>query len=163
MSRYLPQNADELAKISGFGKAKLESYGNQFLNIIKEYCGLHKLDSLIHEKVSKRQRKEKTDTKPDTKSETYKLYQERKSVKEIAAIRNFTTQTIEGHLAHYVKEGLVNIKDLVSPEKILLITAIIKNFDGGSLTPVKQQLGDDVSFGDIRLVMAWSEFQKING
>ena len=110
----------------------------------------------------KRQKKEKTETKPDTKSETYKLYKEGKSVSEIASARNFSIQTIEGHLAHYVKVGLVTIDDLVSREKFVLIEPAIKKFEGGSITPIKQHLGNDVSYGDIRLVMAWNEFQKSN-
>jgi superfamily II DNA helicase RecQ len=39
MSRYLPQTLVEIRKISGFGDAKTEKYGQQFLNIILEYCG----------------------------------------------------------------------------------------------------------------------------
>ncbi len=160
MSRYLPQRLEELALVSGFGKVKLESYGNQFLNVIKQYCGIHKLSSLIHEKNSRRQRKEKNEAQTDTKSETYKLYKEGKSVNKIAEIRNFTRQTIEGHLAHYVQKGEITIDELVSREKLVLIEPAIKDFKGGSITPVKQQLGDDVSFGEIRLVMAWMDFQK---
>ena len=34
---YLPQTLDELEKISGFGKAKIENYGQQFLDIITKY------------------------------------------------------------------------------------------------------------------------------
>jgi hypothetical protein len=41
-----------------------------------------------------------------------------------------------------------------------LIEPAIKDFKGGSITPVKEQLGNDVSFGEIRLVMAWMDFQK---
>ena len=65
MSRYLPQNFDELAQISGFGKAKLGSYGSQFLNIIRQYCEVHKLSSLMSDKTPKRQRKKRTENKPD--------------------------------------------------------------------------------------------------
>ncbi len=37
MTLYLPQTLEELQKISGFGKAKIESYGQQFLDIILAY------------------------------------------------------------------------------------------------------------------------------
>lgn len=58
MARYLPQTLTELRKISGFGDAKIEQYGQQFLNIILEYCKANNLLSLIHEKAPKRERKE---------------------------------------------------------------------------------------------------------
>jgi hypothetical protein len=57
MARYLPQNLPELRKISGFGDAKTEKYGQQFLDIILEYCKEKNLSSLIHEKIPKRERK----------------------------------------------------------------------------------------------------------
>ncbi|HEY8690060.1 MAG TPA: helix-turn-helix domain-containing protein [Chitinophagaceae bacterium] len=160
MATFLPQSIDELAKISGFGKVKLDAYGSQFVNVIQQYCEQHKLSSLIHEKIPKRQRKEKDEVKTDTKSETFKLYKEGRSVNEIATIRNFAIQTIEGHLAWYVRNGDIKIDDLVSREKLILIEPLIKNNDGNSITPIKQQVGNDVSFGEIRLVMAWNEFQK---
>jgi ATP-dependent exoDNAse (exonuclease V), alpha subunit - helicase superfamily I member len=167
MTNYLPQNMEELAKISGFGKAKLAAYGQQFLSVIVSYCEIHKIGSLIHEKIPKRQRGEKkTSAATNTKSETFQLHKSGKSVLEIAQIRNFTTQTIEGHLAHYVQTGEIKIDDLLSNEKVSLIEPVLKKNEGGSITAVKQQLGEKASFGDIRLVMAWRTYeqgrQKIN-
>jgi hypothetical protein len=160
MTNYLPQNSEELIKISGFGKAKAEKYGEQFLNMITEYCAAHNLDSRIEEKVAKKQRKEKKEPKPDTKLESLRLYKEGKSVLEIASARNLATSTIETHLAHYVKTGDIKIDELVSREKIVLIEPVIKNMDGISIAPIKEKLGNDVSYGEIKLVMAYKEFQK---
>lgn len=162
MARYLPQNVEELIKISGFGKVKVDAYGERFLNVIKHYSEQYKLSSLIHEKSPKSQRKEKSEPKPNTKLETFKLYKDGKTVEEIATIRNFTTQTIEGHLAHYVSTGEIKINDLVSREKLVLIEPALNNFEGGNITYIKQKLGGDVSFGEIKLAIAWKEFQKTN-
>ena len=85
---------------------------------------------------------------------------EGKHLEEIAKERGFTIQTIEGHLAHYVSNGEIDIKDLVSNEKILLIEPVAKIYSGSSLTPIKEKLGDKITFGEIRLVMAWIDFQK---
>ena len=57
MARYLPQSLIELRKVSGFGDAKIERYGQQFLDFILEYCKEKNLASLIHEKKPKRERK----------------------------------------------------------------------------------------------------------
>ena len=162
MARYLPQTPEELIQISGFGKVKIDAYGERFLDVIKQYCGQNKLPSLINEKSLRRQRKEKGEPKPDTKNESFTLYKEGKTVSEIAAIRNFTVQTIEGHLAHYVSKGDIKIEELVSREKVVLIEPALDNFDGGSITFIKQKLGNDVSFGEIKLVIAWKEFNKLN-
>jgi ATP-dependent DNA helicase RecQ len=151
----------ELRRVSGFGDAKIEKYGQQFLDIILNYCKTNQLSSLIHNKTPKRERKEKSgEKKPDTKSETFNLYKNGKSVADIAKERSLTTQTIEGHLSHYVRTGEIEIRKLVSEEKIFLIEPHVKNFGGGSITPIKEKLGNGVSFGEIRLVLAWLSFKQ---
>jgi ATP-dependent DNA helicase RecQ len=96
----------------------------------------------------------------DTKAETLALYKEGKSVAEISAQRNLATQTIEGHLAHYVQNGQLRVEELVSREKIILIEPVVKEFTSESLTTLKEKLGTDISFGEIRLVLASIEHQK---
>ena len=166
MARYLPQSLTELRKISGFGDAKVEKYGQEFLDLIINYSKEKGLGSLIHEKLPKRERKatgNEKKIKVDTKAESFKLYRDGLSVDEIAKQRNLTTQTIEGHLAHYVEQGEIDIEELVSREKLLLIEPVIKDFTGGSITPVKEKLGNSISFGEIKLTIAWSQFQKHKG
>lgn len=163
MARYLPQSLEELRKISGFGDAKIEKYGQQFLDIILEYCKENKLVSHIHEKIPKQERKASSGekkTKADTKAESFRLYTEGKRADEIAKERNLMQSTIEGHLAYYISQGEIDINELVSREKIVLIEPAAKNFNGGSITPIKEKLGSKVSFGEIKLVLAWLDYQK---
>ncbi|HVX52066.1 MAG TPA: helix-turn-helix domain-containing protein [Chitinophagaceae bacterium] len=157
MARYLPQTPDELKQVSGFGKAKIEKYGSRFLKFISDYSVKNNLSSQIHTKESKKQKKEKlpaTSSKPDTREETYKLHKDGKSIEQIAKERNLTVSTIEGHLAHYVQKGILNIHEVVTREKFLLIEPLTRSFEGGSITPIKTQLGDSVSWGEIKLVLA---------
>ena len=159
MAMYLPQTLEELRKISGFGDAKINKYGLQFLDVIQRYCNEHDLHSLIHEKPAKRERKEKTEktasAKPNTKLESFKLFKQGKSVAEISKERGFALQTIEGHLAHFVSEGEIKIEELVSPEKVAIIEAALENYDATKgIVPIKEKLGNDFSFGEIRLVLA---------
>jgi hypothetical protein len=160
MARYLPHTLEELIQISGFGKAKIAKFGPQFLDIILRYCAENNLPSLIKEKMSKRIRKEEKEksNKPDTKSETYQLYMAGKTVAEIAANRNITHQTIEGHLAHYVKTGDIKIEKLISGDKLTMIKPLLDDLNNISL--IKEKLGDAVSYGEIRLVLAWKEFES---
>ena len=165
MALYLPQTLTELRKISGFGDAKVKQYGQQFLDVIVAYSKENDLSSLIHEKSPKRERKnELPDERPiesgtgkkkgDTHAESFRLFKEGKTMAEIAAERNLAVSTIESHLARFVKWGDIKIDELVSREKLVLIEAALTDFKGSSIIPVKQQLSDDISFGEIRLVMA---------
>lgn len=163
MAMYLPQTLAELRKISGFGDAKVQQYGQQFLDVIIAYSKEKDLSSLIHKKSPKKEAKEvkeKKKQKVDTKAESFRLFREGKTISEIAKERNFSIQTIEGHLAHFVQKGEINIEELVSREKLLIIEPAIKELDGGSIISVKQKLGNEIGFGEIKLAIAWSTFIK---
>jgi hypothetical protein len=162
MSQYLPQTLAELRRIRGFGDARIAQYGQQFLDIIVAYCQQRGLSSSIHEKAPKRERKETVagGSKSQTKTETYRLYQEGKGVAEIAKERNLTIQTIEGHLSHYVATGQIQIEDLVPAKKIAMIEPFIKGFNGGTITPIKNKLGPNVGYGEIKLVIAWQHYRN---
>jgi hypothetical protein len=167
MAEYLPQNLDELVKISGFGQAKAKQYGSQFLKIITEYSAEHNLGSFIHNKKTKRERKEKnpseiSEQKEDTKTISYKLFKEGKTIAEIASLRNFAVSTIEGHLAHFISKGILSVHELVQKEKFILIEPHLENFESGSsIIPIKQKLGDEISYGEIRMVLASKQWEKM--
>ena len=178
MALYLPQTLAELRKISGFGDAKVKQYGQQFLDVIIAYSKENELSSLIHEKSPKKEKRDrnnlpderpvKTGTgkkKGDTHAESFRLFKEGKTMAEIATERNLAVSTIESHLARFVKWGEIKIDELVSREKLVLIEAALTDFKGSSIIPIKQQLRDDVSFGEIRLVMAGLgiELEKTTG
>ncbi|MBG9375701.1 helix-turn-helix domain-containing protein [Panacibacter sp. DH6] len=157
LSTYLPQTLEELAQITGFGKAKIESYGQQFIELINAYAAERNLTSCIHEKPVVK--KEKKETKPagektDTKLESYKLYKAGKSIAEIAQERNLAAGTIETHLAYYIEQGELSVNELVSTEKIVLIEPVVRNMENNASAPVKQQLGDQVTYGEIKFVIA---------
>ena len=169
MSTYLPSTAAQLVQITGFGKVKVQQFGERFLRIINKYAEERELVSSMGDKKAKRQRKEKeksvdekpvTEPKADTKKETFILYKEGKTLKEIAEQRKLSPQTIEGHLAHFVQEGMISVDELVTREKLVLIESALEAFDGKTLSSVKTKLGDDITYGEIKLALAWKEFLK---
>jgi len=156
LATYLPQNLQELKKITGFGEAKIKKFGLLFVDIIQRYSNERNLTSLIHEKPMKEVKKEKSTTaKPNTKEASYTLFKEGKTIIEIATIRGFAAATIEAHLAHYIEEGFLDIEALVSADKIALIQPLLKTHDTTlGLTMIKEKLGEAVSYGEIKMVQA---------
>ena len=159
MSIYLPQTLEELERINGFGKKKVETYGKDFLSVIEDYCAQNNLSSNIAAISPKRKRKELQSAKTDTKAESFRLYKEGKTIHEISEQRNLAVQTIEGHLAHYIQIGLIKISDLVNPEKVILIEPEVKNFSS-AIAPIKEKLGTRATWGEIRMVLAFVEYQN---
>ena len=137
---YLPQTLTELRKISGFGDAKIQQYGQQFLDVILEYCTNNNLSSLIHEKSPKEGTKEKRrepapKKKGDTHAETFKLYKEGKTIADIAKERNLAIRPLKAISGKFVRRGDISIHELVSREKFVLIESAVKDFDGTSTGP----------------------------
>ena len=156
LAAYLPQNFSELKKISGFGEIKLQRYGKVFLDVVLNYCKKNNLQSRILNKTPKRQRKtgaSRSSEKSDTKMESLELFKSGKSVAEIAAIRNLAASTIENHLAFYIEKGKIKVIELVSQEKIQQIEKAIQLHGDLSLSVLKNELGEEISYGEIRLVI----------
>jgi len=160
MARYLPQTEEELERISGFGPKKVEQYGEDFLVIIQAYCNEKNLSSLVSEIPSsgkKRAAKKETDKTPkiNTKQVSFDLFKQGKDIIAIAQERNMAISTIEGHLAHYIQLGEIDILEVLNEEKLALIKPHIENYDETAMAPLKEKLGNAVSFGEIKLALAW--------
>ncbi|OGY41141.1 MAG: ATP-dependent DNA helicase RecQ [Candidatus Buchananbacteria bacterium RBG_13_39_9] len=153
LATYLPQTEEEIRKISGFGDVKLAKYGKPFLNVVVTYCANHGLTSKISEKIPKRERKAKCESDSVTKAVSYDLFKDGKTIPEIAEIRGLNFSTIESHLAFYILNGKLKVIDLVPENKIARITATIKQLGHYPLSPLKEALGEDVSYGEIRAVI----------
>lgn len=89
----------------------------------------------------------------DSKKISLELFQNGKSIREIAIQREMAVTTIEGHLAHYVGEGLLEIERFVSDEKLIPIEEYFTREQNTLLTPAKEALGDEFSYQEIRFVL----------
>lgn len=156
MATYLPLNLTEMQKISGVGESKLQKYGDDFLFEIVQYCQNNNLESRINLKSPKReQKKTRQSNLNGTYTESLRMYQSSKTVAEIAKARDLTRNTIENHLARFVPTGEINLEDLVPKQKIEPIREAILQFqENGALSPIKEFLGDDFSYGEIKAVLA---------
>ena len=80
------------------------------------------------------------------------LFRSGNSIEEIAASRNLGCSTIEGHLAEYVKNNLLDIKLLMQEKKINVIREFILENPTFKNKELKEALGEDYSYGEIRMV-----------
>ncbi|MES2513266.1 MAG: helix-turn-helix domain-containing protein [Bacteroidota bacterium] len=102
-------------------------------------------------KVSKKAK----EPKPSTKEASFELYKQGKTAFEIAKERGYALTTVEGHLAYYVSLGMIPVTQFLSKEKYDTIISCSGKMEGESLlTPIKQELGDDYSYSDIRFALA---------
>ena len=120
LADYLPQTPKEFLLIHGFGKVRVEKYGNYFLEEIRKYCEEKNLTSRMNE-IEVSPAKERS-TKPKqvkgaTQMESLLLYTQGKTIEEITQIRNLKESTIAGHLATFLATGETKIDDFLSSTK----------------------------------------------
>ncbi|MFC6877413.1 helix-turn-helix domain-containing protein [Flavobacterium myungsuense] len=103
--------------------------------------------------TSSKKSKEKA-PKKSTVRETYELWQQKLSIKEIAELRVLTKQTISGHLAKLIEAKTISISEVLTDDKI---QALAKAFDGyteASLNPLKEKHGDTFTWDELKLFKA---------
>ena len=157
LSTYLPLNKKDLGKIKGFGKAKVDKYGDDIIEIISDYCEKYGMEtninaSTVTEKKDKPAVKSNS-VKVDTKLVSFDLYKQGKSIIAIAEERKLTSQTIEGHLSHFIELGELSVNEFLSDEKQQQITEVYNQNKEATLTQLKEHL-PDISFGELRMMMA---------
>ncbi|MFP5437666.1 MAG: helix-turn-helix domain-containing protein [Bacteroidia bacterium] len=99
-------------------------------------------------------KKKKVEKKKSTLEETFELWQQKLSIKEIAAQRKLTETTVQSHLAGLIQAGRINLADILPEDKI---TALAKAFEGyteTALGPLKEKYGDEFTYGELRLYQA---------
>ena len=151
-----------------FNKQALKQNANQHerLELVKQSIFItNKADSESPNKKVLKERKINTqnygkdkkvpkEPKPDTKLTSYNLFKEGKTPKEIAIERAMANTTIEGHLAHYVSLGMIPVTQFMTQEKCNKIIEVAKKYNDGFYAPLKQELGDDYSYADIKFAVA---------
>ncbi len=157
---YLPQSKDALLKIKGFGKAKVGQYGDEVIQLVREYCEEYNLQP---KEIfpAKRERKPKEQKTP-TVEETLNHFKNGKSIADIAAERKLAVGTIEGHLAQAIKLGSIEIEQLIPMEEVKELAqhfpAVIEQ-EYAQLNAIKEKVSSDVSFGKLKMVLAWLQKQ----
>ena len=128
---------------------KLETIREEFKNINA---------TLIEDEVNLERytKKKKTDKAPkkSTVQETYELWLEKNTIKEIAAIRKLTTQTIGGHLAKLIETETISITDVLPEEKIQELAKAFKGYKEETLNGLKEQYGDKFTWDELKLFKA---------
>ncbi len=152
IARDLPANLADLRKIKGIGKGKSKQFGAELVALVREYCdenGIPTAPLDLPEPAV-----EKT-PKPDTKALSFELYKAGKTIDEIAAERGFARSTIEGHLAHFIGLGELNIFDLLDESDVRKIEAFFLENNTTASAEAKTHFGEAYSYGAIKMVLQW--------
>ena len=92
--------------------------------------------------------------KTPTKEISYNLYKEGKTVEDIAKERGLVVGTIESHLCTYVAMGELEVIDFLDSYKLNSILELSKTIKSEQASELKEKLGDEFTYSDIRFALA---------
>jgi hypothetical protein len=154
--QFLPSNTAALKKITGIGKGKARQYGEELLEIIEKYCEATQIET---GRLPLRNTKPDMNAapKPDSKSVSFDLFKAGKTIDEIAEDRGLVRSTIESHLTHFISLGELDIFEVVDRKKVETIEQFFAGHDTRLTSDAKIHLGDDYSYGEIRMALKYME------
>lgn len=149
ISEKLPSTAKGLKSVKGMGGKKMEQTGQDILALILNYRSEKGMA------IPQNALQEVALAGLDTKEISLMYLSQGLKPSEIAKKRNLGISTVEGHLAFFVGKGTLNIFDIMDRQKYdIIVKELNEKDDSESLTDIKNRLGDDFSYGEIRLVLA---------
>jgi len=144
MCETLPVTEKQLRKVKGMGKIRVQKYGFEIIEVIKEFCQDNNIETIADEAEK---------PKISTKEITFNMFNDGLSVSEISKKRELVEGTIQGHLAFYISEGKLSLSNIIGKERGKSLINSIKETKFGNINELKAKLNDDYSFGELRMAM----------
>lgn len=96
----------------------------------------------------------KKEPKKPTTEETFELWQQNNTIKEIAKIRKLTPQTISTHVAKLIEAGRINVKDVFTEYRLIELAQIFIGYEEETLNPLKEKYGDQFTWDELKMFKA---------
>ncbi|MCC7363795.1 MAG: RecQ family ATP-dependent DNA helicase [Dehalococcoidia bacterium] len=154
MIRLLPRNKTEMLAVSGVGQVKFERYGEAFLAVTKAAAadrGRTGPAGLVPA-----QRGQGILDGGSTVKRTLDLYRQGFDIQGIGEKRGLARATIMGHIEELVARGEIDdVAQWVDELTIRRVRDAAGGVPVGPLGPIKEALGDSVTYDELRLARAW--------
>lgn len=149
------------------GQKGLKGYNDILKNLVtemEEYLTTLKDLSLFDKKLYTKKENDVISSKIEKKPShliTFQLFEEGKSVEEIAQEREIVVGTVYGHLAKMASLGVVDISRLFSQEKINSFEEKFKQQNFESINEWKTFLNDEFDYSELRLLLNHFTYLKV--
>jgi len=148
LCRKRPSNLRELLRVFGFGERKAEMYGSEIFAALEAFRN--------------GARAERQERQASPAEETTALLAEGKSLEEIARIRGRRLSTVVEVVVGLVAEGRVEYRmDWVGEARHNEIAEAVRRLGADRLKTLKDSLPPDVTYEELRLVVAWVKRESV--
>ena len=168
VSNKLPIEIEQLTKIKGFGKVKIQRYGKECVDIVRIYCRENGIDASAQADIAfepetecvdenpkprKRKEKEKVEKIP-TEEITYSLLIQDKTPQEVADERGLVVSTIYTHIAKLIHAKKIDIQQYVDADLLSRVMSILAETPEISNSELFEQLDGAATYDDLKLIRA---------
>ncbi len=154
---HLPDSMAALKKIKGIGKRLAERYGQELTAMVADYRTRHGIQEVFLPEPAAgetpKTNRRGARAREDTKKVSLDLLHQGLTIPQIAAQRGLAVSTIQGHLAHWIASGELDINAVVPDERRRMIERHVQRLPGEPPSALKAALGEACSYGDIKLVL----------
>lgn len=148
------------------GTKGLKQYNEEFRNWLEdteEYLNSLKEVYLLETKLLDEKNNKEinlTIAKVPSQVLTFQLFEQGKTIGEIAMERGLVKETVIGHLAKFAEQGLLDISRVITSDKIKAFEKEFYENPHETLTEWKNALPNDFEFNEIRILINHYNFKK---
>ncbi|MEN9699910.1 MAG: hypothetical protein RLZZ301_1108 [Bacteroidota bacterium] len=92
--------------------------------------------------------------KKSTQEKTLELLEQGHDAQEIARERQLSVQTITTHFVYLIRAEKIELSNVMSPQRIQELATLFEGYEGTSLHPLKEKLGNKVTWDELKLYQA---------
>lgn len=131
----------------------------EYLNSLKE---IHLLETKLLDEKNDKEISMKI-AKVPSQVLTFQLFEQGKTIGEIALERGLVKETVIGHLAKFAEQGLLDISRVITSDKIKAFEDVFYKTPHETLTEWKNALPSNFEFNEIRILINHFNYQKEKG
>ncbi|MCS3531550.1 helix-turn-helix domain-containing protein [Chryseobacterium sp. JUb7] len=131
----------------------------EYLNSLKE---IHLLETKLLDEKNDKEISMKI-AKVPSQVLTFQLFEQGKTIGEIALERGLVKETVIGHLAKFAEQGLLDISRVITSDKIKAFEDVFYKTPHETLTEWKNALPSKFEFNEIRILINHFNYQKEKG
>jgi uncharacterized protein YpbB len=150
--REITKSLYKTSEIENYKLAKIALVQNEFRQ--KASKTLISTSDEIEFKVTKNQKKLNLETKKSTYELTLELLHQGNTIEEIARSRQLSQGTINSHFVQLLKAEKIELEDIMEQHRISELQELLENKELGSLSKVMDELGDQISWDELKLFQA---------
>ncbi len=158
------ENAKVFNQFNGLLQAELKKSSTlkQFFNFLS-FGEIPNQREFIQKEISNQSSSNhfESTSKQDTKEISLSFFEQGLSIKEIAVERELSEGTITSHLIHWVLKGKIPSNHFLEKEKEDIIINLAKEQKEIKLKELKETLGDEFSYDEIKFALAHANFKGL--